>query len=227
MDKKEIFISYRSTEEVHARWIKELLEVNNISCWIAPECIPYGSNYEKEIPIALSNCKAVLLVVSKKSQRSKWVRKEVLAALKLGKIISPFFIEDCKLVGIFNKKLSQTKHFKVFVDVPIILAELLDSLHTIIGKPSDKPYIFIDTPEETERKLEEAEEKIKKELAKKEFQEHINATFIPHFFAPIKLFSKNKDKPFSNKTLRELLLIMIGLFIFCILYIYVVRNFVV
>ena len=37
---KEVFISYKSEEYDEALWIKNVLETNGVSCWMAPACIP-------------------------------------------------------------------------------------------------------------------------------------------------------------------------------------------
>ena len=43
----DIFISYSSKEYSSAKKIKEYLDSNDISCWMAPDSIPEGSNYTK------------------------------------------------------------------------------------------------------------------------------------------------------------------------------------
>jgi hypothetical protein len=72
----DIFISYKSEEEPYARRIRDVLEANGISCWMAPDSIPLGSNYMKQIPQAIEACKAVIVLVSEKSQKSIWVKNE-------------------------------------------------------------------------------------------------------------------------------------------------------
>lgn len=44
-----VFISYKSEQKEIALKIKDILEENGISCWMAPESIPVGSNYAAEI----------------------------------------------------------------------------------------------------------------------------------------------------------------------------------
>ena len=54
---KEIFISYSTVDAINAETVRNVLEKNGLSCWMAPRDIPGGSNYTKEIPIAIRNCK--------------------------------------------------------------------------------------------------------------------------------------------------------------------------
>jgi len=98
----DVFISYKSDEYAEASWLRQVLEKNSISCWIAPESIPGGSNYGREIPMAIRNCRVFVLVLSNKAQKSIWISKEINMALNTGKIIMPFTIENCELHKEFN-----------------------------------------------------------------------------------------------------------------------------
>ena len=140
MDKKEIFISYRSTESAHAYFMKDFLETNGFSVWMAPESIPVGSDYATEIPIAIKNCTAVVLVLSKKAQRSKWVRKEINSAFDLGKAVMPFMVENCKLTKEFNFYLSNVQRYEAYKDKTMVLYNMLVKLCDVAGKnPPEKP----------------------------------------------------------------------------------------
>ena len=60
---KEVFISYSTVDAVQAETVRNVLEKNGLSCWMAPRDIPGGSNYTKEIPIAIRNCKVFVLIL--------------------------------------------------------------------------------------------------------------------------------------------------------------------
>lgn len=53
-----IFISYSSRDYNTAETIRKVLENNGIECWMAPESIPMGSDYAREIPDAIEKCSA-------------------------------------------------------------------------------------------------------------------------------------------------------------------------
>ena len=36
----DVFISYKTEDEAQARWVRDTLETNGISCWMAPGSIP-------------------------------------------------------------------------------------------------------------------------------------------------------------------------------------------
>ena len=62
----DVFISYKSEEYGEANNVRKILTANGISCWMAPESIPMGSNYTQVIPAAIENCKVFLLILSEK-----------------------------------------------------------------------------------------------------------------------------------------------------------------
>lgn len=81
------------------------LEHDGIPCWIAPQAIPVGRDYSSEIPEAIANCSAFLLLLSADSQRSIWVPKELDTAINHGKPIVPYFLDDAPLTASFSFKL--------------------------------------------------------------------------------------------------------------------------
>ena len=64
---------------------------------MAPACIPGGSSYAVEIPQAIRECKVFVLILSEKSQLSKWVPRELDQAINAGKTVMPFMLENCSL----------------------------------------------------------------------------------------------------------------------------------
>ena len=89
-----VFISYSSKQNGIAQKISEYLNENGIDTWIAPKSIPSGSHYEKEIPIAIMNTSAVVLVLTPDAEESGWVCKEVNAAVSNNKTIIPCKIQE-------------------------------------------------------------------------------------------------------------------------------------
>ena len=93
----DVFISYKSEEFDDANSVKTILETNGISCWMAPNSIPGGSSYAVAIPQAIRSAKVLVLVMSTKTQDSKWVPKELDQAINAGITIMPFMIENVPL----------------------------------------------------------------------------------------------------------------------------------
>ena len=107
MNNKSIFISYSSRDSEDVKKVIEVLERENMSYWKAPDMIPVGSNYAKEIPQVISGCEVFLLLISKYSQQSIWVEKEIDFAVNNRKTIVPLNIDGCEMKEMFNSILKQ------------------------------------------------------------------------------------------------------------------------
>lgn len=112
---KTVFISYSSCDELFVKRIIEMIEKAGLSYWKAPEMIPAGSNYAREIPKAIQKCDVFLLVVSKGSQESIWVEKEVDSAINYRKTIVPVRIDDEPLNDMYRFYLNNVQMLS-FVD---------------------------------------------------------------------------------------------------------------
>lgn len=108
------FISYKTDDVEVARWVKEKLEEKGIPCWFAPVSIPGGSNYAKEIPKAIRNSSAFILILSKTTHESKYVPKEIDLAINTDKLILPFMIDDFELSDDFGFYLSNVNRFPAY-----------------------------------------------------------------------------------------------------------------
>ena len=108
-EEKSVFISYCSKDERYIRKMTQMLDKMGISYWIAPDMIPAGSNYAREIPGAIQCCEVFLLVLSKNSQQSIWVEKEIDSAINYRKTIVPFQIDDEPLTDMFRFYLNNVQ----------------------------------------------------------------------------------------------------------------------
>lgn len=104
-----VFVSYSSINVDEVAWIGELLEKLNIDYWKAPEMIPAGSNYAREIPQAIQECQVFLLIVTKESQESIWVEKELDSAVCNRKQIVPIWMDDEPLNEMFTFYLNNVQ----------------------------------------------------------------------------------------------------------------------
>lgn len=133
---KEVFISYSSADLAQADTLRSVLEKNELSCWMAPRDIPGGSNYTKEIPIAIRNCKVFVLVLSQNAQSSQWVLKELDSAVNCGKVILPFMLEDCNLNDEFNFLLTGAQRYSAYQKKAEAMQTLISRIRGIIDAPS-------------------------------------------------------------------------------------------
>ncbi len=92
--KYDVFISYSSKDATIASEICEMLETNDLTCWIAPRNVVGGKSYAREIIEAITESAVVLFVFSQHSNVSPHVESEIDTAFNQGKIIIPFRIEE-------------------------------------------------------------------------------------------------------------------------------------
>lgn len=130
---KEIFISYSTVDTVQAETVRNVLEKNGLSCWMAPRDIPGGSNYTKEIPSAIRNCRIFLLILSKNAQNSHWVLKELDSAVNCAKVILPFMLEDCTLNDEFNFLLTGAQRYAAYQKTAEAMENLIARIRGILS----------------------------------------------------------------------------------------------
>ena len=134
---KEVFISYSTKDYASAETVRDVLETNGLSCWMAPRDIPGGSNYTKEIPIAIRGCSVFVLILSANAQSSHWVLKELDSAVNAGKVILPFMLEDCILNDEFNFLLTGAQRYAAYQKKAEALETLIRRVRGILNAPDE------------------------------------------------------------------------------------------
>lgn len=133
-DVRVVFISYSSIDYDAACTIRSVLENNSIRCWMAPESIPLGGDYSSAIPDAIENCIVFLLILSKNSQVSNWVPKELDLAITYNKSIIPFQIDNGMLTKPFNFRLTNIQRIEAFHNLENAYSKLLSQIKTETGE---------------------------------------------------------------------------------------------
>lgn len=108
-DTNSVFISYSSKDDRFVNQLVNVIKELGISYWKAPEMIPAGSSYAREIPRAIRECEVFLLVLSKSSQTSIWVEKEIDSAINNRKTIVPVKIDEVPLCELFRFYLNNVQ----------------------------------------------------------------------------------------------------------------------
>ncbi len=143
---KSVFISYKSEEKDVADLVKSTLESNGFSCWIAPECIPYGGKYSSEIPTAIKESKVFVLILSSNSMQSNWVEKELDSAINKKKVIIPFRIDDADFSDSFDFYLNNVQRIEAYKRIKLALNELVERVKNIVYPNGQKELkIYLDT----------------------------------------------------------------------------------
>ncbi len=143
MRNKDVFISYKSEEVKEAEWLRSKLEKSGISCWMAPSSLSDASAYSSEVTTAIKNCKALVFVMSEKSQTSKWTLRELDYAVNEDKAVYQYKIEKCELKDEYRFYLSSTKSFAAYENKDSAVNKLI---HEIKEKFSlnndDEPFVI-------------------------------------------------------------------------------------
>ncbi len=92
----DIFLSYSSQDEGLAESLKEVLERQGWSVWWNYK-IRVGAQFDLAIVDELENAKCVLVMLSRQSVKSPWVRGEADVARTKGKPVIPALIDDVEL----------------------------------------------------------------------------------------------------------------------------------
>lgn len=126
--KPYVFISYKSEEHIYADRVRLALEKAGVSCWMAPNSIKGGSSYAAEIPKAIRNCSAFLVVLTPKSQNSQWVTRELDRAINGKKTIIPFIIEKVKFNDDIEFYLTNVQQYFAYEDWDSELDRLIEDV---------------------------------------------------------------------------------------------------
>jgi TolB-like protein len=133
-----VFISYASQDADTANAICRSLESQGIPCWIAPRDVKPGAQYADAIVRAISDAKAVVLVMSASGVASAHVGREVERAASKHKQIIAFKIDAAPLSAALEYFLSQSQ----WIDVPGLgLKPALVKLAEAVGSASASPAI--------------------------------------------------------------------------------------
>ncbi len=77
----QVFLSYAQDDAAFANDLTSELRRRGISVWSPDENLLPGDNYHLQIGQALAKSRAMVVLVSPESMRSKWVRSEIEYAL--------------------------------------------------------------------------------------------------------------------------------------------------
>ncbi len=138
---KTVFVSYSSEDRKLVNTIVNMLKEEGISYWKAPEMIPAGSSYAREIPRAIKECEVFLLVLSRTSQKSIWVEKEIDSAISHRKTIIPFQIDDVPMNDTFRFYLNNVQMISYALDGVDAMEELKSHLNQLVKNGDSKQSI--------------------------------------------------------------------------------------
>lgn len=95
--KPRIFVSYSSKDQQFVDELSARLKESGERVWLNTESIPKAAQWHDELVSGLGETDLLILVLSKDSIASKWVREEWKTFQKMGKTILPVLHRECKL----------------------------------------------------------------------------------------------------------------------------------
>jgi hypothetical protein len=114
----DVFISYSTTDKPTADAICAGLEQSGIRCWIAPRDVSPGANFGEAIIEGISASRVLVVVLSRESNASKHVVREVERAVTKEVVIVPFRIADVQPSPSLEYFLAAT-HWLDAIDPPL------------------------------------------------------------------------------------------------------------
>lgn len=105
--RRDVFISYsRKDKDAVAKHFCHHFKENGLSVWRDEEEIEHGDELRPEIKQAIRSCEVVVYFSSKDANKSDWVTKEVLYAIKNNKTVIPVKLDDAPINETINKSLN-------------------------------------------------------------------------------------------------------------------------
>jgi adenylate cyclase len=133
----DVFVSHASKDAAVANSIVESLERHGLRCWIAPRNVVPGSHYADGIIRAISESKALVLVLSASALSSKHVGKEIERASSKGRPIIALRTDDAPLTPAFEYFLSESQWIDVgTAGIAGVEAKLFDAVRAHLDVPT-------------------------------------------------------------------------------------------
>jgi hypothetical protein len=129
----DVFISYASEDRERARVLAQALEAQGWSVWW-DRTIPFGRRYDEIIANAIAGARCIIVLWSKTSIVSDWVREEAEQGRKRG-ILIPVLIENVEPPMGF--RLFQTAELFAWNGkrTAPVFRKLLDDIAAVLGPP--------------------------------------------------------------------------------------------
>ncbi|PJF41766.1 MAG: hypothetical protein CUN55_11520 [Phototrophicales bacterium] len=87
-----IFISYNRQDRPYVEQVAQFLQEQGFNVWFDARIAP-SDEWWDSIEDALNHCVAFIIIMTPAAQKSKWVKREILLADKLGKPVFPLLLE--------------------------------------------------------------------------------------------------------------------------------------
>ncbi|MCB9112582.1 MAG: SUMF1/EgtB/PvdO family nonheme iron enzyme [Anaerolineales bacterium] len=149
-----IFISYSRTDKDYVKRLVDALETRGFNVWYDLEMLT-GDEWVEHITNRIDACDAFIVVMTKSSEFSKWVRREVLYAMQKDKRIFPLLLQGDLWM------LLQDKNYSDVIGGGLPDERFFRHLESVVSQNKDRGLA------EKEEKPQVPEEKVKTEEVKR------------------------------------------------------------
>jgi hypothetical protein len=132
-DISDIFICYSSQDETTAREVVRFLEARGLRCWISSRDVPPGQNYQETIVRALEKAKGVVFLLSKSSDGSGEIKKELSLAGGFNTSVFPLRLSPVTPSGALRYELATRQWIDIFPDREQALDRLVGTIREVLS----------------------------------------------------------------------------------------------
>jgi hypothetical protein len=111
---RDVFISHATGDAACGAAICRSLEAGGLKCWMAPRDILPGTDYSAAVVNAIERCRAVVLLLSRHANDSRWVHREVERAISRGKPVLTVRLEAIAPGEMLELLVSSSQWYDVF-----------------------------------------------------------------------------------------------------------------
>ncbi len=113
----KVFVSHSSKDADFVKRLCGALEASQdptVDCWMSGMDLQAGERWTREISRQIKQCDRFVVVISNDSVQSEWVEKEIALAVKHGKPILPYFVDEVDLPEGFDVYLHTVQNIAGF-----------------------------------------------------------------------------------------------------------------
>jgi WD40 repeat protein len=134
---RQVFISYSGEDRAIAEKVCELLERDDLRCWIAPRDVLPGHDYGIQILDAIESTRVMVLILSAHANASIFVKNEVERAISKGKVVVPLRIQDVQPSRALELFVSRSQWIDAWTPpLPARIHLLAAAIHGLLGLPT-------------------------------------------------------------------------------------------
>lgn len=142
----DVFISYSSKDHDLARDLKQSLEANGYATWMTPDDVRPNRPWAEQIVAAIDECRAILVLVSRNSNASEHVSREVNIAVTKAKPVLPVRVEDVNPGGSLEFLLSLKQWVDAFPGpINTHIEDLQSAITTLINDAGQEAGMAVNT----------------------------------------------------------------------------------